>query len=249
VSKAKACALGVMFASASLTMAQPVSGQSDPLAQGQQLYDENCAACHQPDGTGTPPTFPALAGNANLEDIDLIVTNIYHGKGNMPPFPALSAEQIAALATYLRSSWGNTFGEVAAEEVASILSGLETAGDQTSIWDGVYTAEQAERGAAAYISCTRCHGRRLNGAPDDPDQKSTPPLARAAFLREWDGKSLAVLFGYTRATMPLNNPASLSDQQYIDIIAYMLSINEAPAGDAELAPDPAGLGRIMIEDR
>jgi len=58
-----------------------------------------------------------------------------------------------------------------------------------------------------------------------------------------------VLFGYTRATMPQNNPASLSDQQYIDIIAYMLSVNEAPAGDTELAPDPADLGRIVIESR
>lgn len=249
MSKVAVGALGAMFVSAFLTSVPPVSAQSDLLAQGQQLYEENCAACHQPDGTGTPPTFPALAGNANLEDIDLIVTNIYHGKGNMPPFPALSAEQIAALATYLRGSWGNSFGEVATEEVAGILSGLEAAGDQMSIWDGVYTVEQAERGETAYIACGRCHGRRLNGAPDDPDQKSTPPLARAAFLREWDGKSLAVLYGYTRATMPLNNPASLSDQQYIDIIAYMLSINEAPAGDAELAPDPAGLGRIMIEDR
>lgn len=248
MSRTTACAFGALLA-ASLTMAQPISGQSELLAQGQQLFEDNCAACHQPDGTGMPPTFPALAGNSNLENVETIVTNIYQGQGNMPPFPDLSAEEIAALATYLRNSLGNSFGEVTTEEVTAILGGLEAAGDQTSIWDGVYTQEQAERGAIAYAACTRCHGRRLNGAPDDPDQKSTPPLARAAFLREWDGKSLAVLFGYTRATMPLNNPASLTDQQYVDIIAYMLSINEAQAGDTELAPDPAGLGRIVIEER
>lgn len=248
MTKAIACAVAAMLA-ASLATTQSISGQSELLAQGQQLYEDNCAACHQPDGTGTPPTFPALAGNLNVENIEHIVTNIRLGKGNMPPFPDLTAEEIAALATYLRSSWGNSFGAVTTEEVAVILGGLEAAGELTSIWDGVYTQEQAERGAAAYAACTRCHGRRLNGAPDDPDQKSTPPLARAAFLREWDGKSLAVLFSYTRATMPLNNPASLSDQQYVDIIAYMLSINEAQAGDTELAPDPASLGSILIEER
>jgi hypothetical protein len=90
------------------------------------------------------------------------------------------------------------------------------------------------------------HGRRLNGAPDDNDMKSTPPLARSPFLREWDGKSLATLFEYTRATMPQNNPGYMDDQNYIDIIAHMLSMSNMPAGAQELPPDPQALAQIVI---
>ena len=55
----------------------------------------------------------------------------------------------------------------------------------TSVWEGVFTEAQANRGQAVYDgACGLCHGRRLNGAPDDPDMRSTPPLARAKFLRE-----------------------------------------------------------------
>jgi mono/diheme cytochrome c family protein len=247
--KAAVCAVGALLISTALAAAQPAPGQSDQMAQGEQLFEQNCAACHQSDGTGIPPTFPPLAGNENLKDLDLIVGNIHEGEGAMPPFPNLTAEEIAAVATYIRNSWDNAFGEVTTEEVAAILGEVDGAGDQASIWDGVFTEEQVARGEEAYASCTRCHGRRLNGAADDPDMKSTPPLARAAFLRDWDGQSLAALFELTRATMPQDNPGSLSDQQYIDVIAYMLSVSGAPAGDAELPPDPAALGSIVIEPR
>ena len=73
--------------------------------------------------------------------------------------------------------------------------------------------------------------------------RSTPPLARARFLREWEDRSLATLFAYTRQTMPEDNPGSLTDQEFADIIAYMLSVNRMPAGDNELPPEPRGLAR------
>ena len=241
--------LGTLLVSAAFGVTQPTLAQSDLRAQGEQLFEQNCEVCHQPDGSGTPPTFPALAGNQNLSDLAHIVENVHQGRGNMPPFPILTAEQTAALATYVRNTWGNAFGEVTTDEVVGILAELESAGDRASIWDGVFTAEQAARGELAYGTCTRCHGRRLTGAADDPDMKSAPPLARASFLRNWGGRTLATLFEYTRATMPQNNPGSLSDQEYIDIIAYMLSVSQAPAGDAELPLDPVSLGFIVIEKR
>src|SRR6185436_12763694 len=72
-----------------------------------------------------------------------------------------------------------------------------------SIWDGVYTAEQARRGQLAYTGpCDRCHGYKLDGAPDDPDMLPAPPVAGPKFLRKWDGRTLAALFDYVRATMP-----------------------------------------------
>ncbi len=219
----------------------------DQFEQGKQLYELQCAVCHQDDGSGIPPNFPALNTNPNLEALDLIVRNVHQGEGDMPPFPDLDAEQISQVASYIRNAWSNQFGAAPVEEVVALLEGLEAAAPRVSVWDGVYTEEQAARGASAYSgTCSTCHGRRLNGAPDDPDMRSTPPLARATFLREWDGSTVAALFQYTRTTMPLNNPGYMSDQRYLDIIAHMFSVSGMPAGETELMPD-APLASIVIE--
>ena len=118
-----------------------------------------------------------------------------------------------------------------------------------TIWDGVYTEAQADRGKLAYKACTKCHGSRLNGAPDDPDRNATPPLARSPFLRDWTGRNIQSLFAFTKMTMPQNNPGYLPDQDYVDIIAYMLSMSDAPAGEEELPLDPDALTAITIEPK
>jgi quinoprotein glucose dehydrogenase len=118
--------------------------------------------------------------------------------------------------------------------------------EERSIWSGVFTAEQAERGKAFHLGvCAKCHGDRGDGA-GEPDQPQAPAIARASFLRKWDGQSLATLFEYIRGTMPPDNPASRSDQQYIDALAYMLAMTNVPPGDSELPPDPAVLDYIMV---
>lgn len=77
---------------------------------------------------------------------------------------------------------------------------------------------------------------------------SGPPLAGTAFLRAWEGRTLAALFEYTRTTMPVRNPGQLSDQQYIDVIAYMLNNGDAPSGTDKLMPDIEILSDIVIEN-
>jgi mono/diheme cytochrome c family protein len=122
-----------------------------------------------------------------------------------------------------------------------------TAGETLSIRDGVFTAEQVRRGQAAYTGpCDRCHGFKLDGAPDDPDMLPAPPVAGPKFLRKWNGRTLAALFEYTRATMPANNPGYLSDAEVVDIVAYMLSVSGMPAGDATLEPELEALASIVI---
>jgi len=221
--------------------------------QGQQLYQVNCALCHQDSGVGDPPTFPALSGNDRLGDAVRMVRTIHQGGRRMPPFPGLNAEEISAVASYIRSAWANVFSGVTAEEVATVLEGLEVhggpegSGPIASVWDGVFSEAQATRGEAVYEgACGLCHGYRLNGAPDDPDMRSTPPLARARFLRVWEGRSLATLFEYSRATMPEDNPSSLTEQEYVDVIAYMLSVGGMPVGNDELQLDPRSLARVVI---
>lgn len=134
-----------------------------------------------------------------------------------------------------------------------VAAGVATgAGAQTtaSIWDGVFTVEQAQRGQSAYTGpCDRCHGYKLDGASDDPDMLPAPPAAGRKFLRAWDGRSLAALFEYTQRTMPANNPGFLTTQELVDVIAYMLLASGVPAGDTELGAAPRDLARIVIERR
>ena len=126
----------------------------------------------------------------------------------------------------------------------------DATGPVASIWDGVFTDAQAKRGQAAYTGpCDRCHGYKLDGASDDPDMLPTPPVAGPKFLRDWDGRSVAELIEYTRATMPENNPGFLSDQEFVDVIAYMRSVGGAPAGAEELRPDPRSLAGLVISPR
>jgi mono/diheme cytochrome c family protein len=121
--------------------------------------------------------------------------------------------------------------------------------DGVSVWSGVFNAEQVGRGKGVYDSvCARCHGLRANGA-GDPEMPPAPAVARSSFLAKWDGQSVAALFEYVRNLMPTDNPASLSDQQYIDAVAYMLSLSTIPAGAGELSPDVAGLEGIFIEPK
>ena len=241
--------LGPTLLIATVAVAQPVV-DSVVFGQGQQLYQDHCALCHQDTGTGNLPTFPALSGNDQLGNPGRIISTIRQGTGTMPPFPDLTATEISAVATYISNAWANGFGGVTTADATAVLGGLEADGSLASVWDGVFTEIQAERGRAAYRgACGLCHGRRLNGAPDDPDMPSTPPLARARFLRNWDGRSLATLFEYTRATMPEGNPGSLTDEEYVDVIAYMLSVGGMPAGEAGLRPDPGRLARVVIEEQ
>jgi mono/diheme cytochrome c family protein len=145
-----------------------------------------------------------------------------------------------------RRRWAPRALVVAASVV--FAAGAQTTSHETaSIWDGVFTIEQARRGLVAYTGpCDRCHGYRLDGASDDPDMLPTPPVAGPKFLRVWEGRSLAALFEYTRATMPANNPGFLTAQEVVDVIAYMLLVSDVPAGDVELGPEPRNLARITI---
>ena len=228
----------------------PPAGAQQGSEEGQQLYEQNCALCHQDSGAGDAATFPALRGNDQLGNLERIVRTIHMGRRRMPPFPALTAEEISSLANYVRNAWTNDFGRVSTEEVAAVLEVLgepEVSGPMAAVWDGVFTEAQATRGQEAYTgACAICHGRRLNGAPEDPDMRSTPPLARARFLRIWEGRSLATLFEYTRATMPEDNPSSLTEQEYVDVIAYMLAVGGMPVGDDELQADSRSLSRVVI---
>ena len=89
--------LGSTFLVAAVAVAQPVV-DSVVFEQGQQVYQDHCALCHQDSGTGKPPTFPALSGNDQLGNPGQVVSTIRRGVGTMPPFPDLSVAEISAVA-------------------------------------------------------------------------------------------------------------------------------------------------------
>jgi mono/diheme cytochrome c family protein len=216
--------------------------------QGRQLYDANCVACHQAGGLGTPPSIPALAGNNNLKDLQAVVRTIRLGRGPMLAFPQLTATEIAAVTTYVRNAWGNKFGSASADQVTAMLAGLpKTDGAKVSVWSGVYTAAQNERGEELYAgACAQCHGLQLNGA-GQPDQPPSPAIARATFLRKWAGQTVAALFVYIHTKMPPEYPGTLTEQQSIDAIAHMFAVSKIPAGAKELPTDRKALENIVIE--
>ena len=111
-----------------------------------------------------------------------------------------------------------------------------------SIWDGVYTEEQAKRGSALYSeNCASCHGSELTGG------EMAPPLSGGEFMAGWDGLTIGDLFERIRISMPQNSPGSLSGQQNSDILAFMFSANKFPAGSADLPKDAGILKTIKFE--
>jgi mono/diheme cytochrome c family protein len=111
-----------------------------------------------------------------------------------------------------------------------------------SVWDGVYTEEQAQRGEPLYHdSCSACHGDTLKGSGE------TPALAGSAFLANWSGLPLGDLFERIRRTMPQDKPGRVTRQQKADILAYLLRFNKFPAGKTELPHQTEFLNEIRFE--
>ena len=108
---------------------------------------------------------------------------------------------------------------------------------------GLYSEAQAGRGESLYQQyCSACHGARLQGNP-------AAPLTGGAFRGRWeDGKhTLDDLYYIIRSLMPNNAPGSLSKAQYADVVAYILKINNYPAGEAELIPKAAAMKAVILQ--
>lgn len=96
-------------------------GKDELMKKGESVYAANCAACHQASGAGLPPNFPSLHGDKVTNGpAEAHIEQILKGKNLMPPFAHLSDEEIAAVATYERTSWGNKGSVVQPSQVAAL---------------------------------------------------------------------------------------------------------------------------------
>lgn len=97
-----------------------------------------------------------------------------------------------------------------------------------SVWDGIYTDEQADRGAGVYAAhCAMCHG-------------PTP------FIEQFDNQPLSELFNFIRTMMPEGSPGSLSGAQYSDSLAYILREKGFPTGESELPTVSRSMTDILL---
>jgi len=102
-----------------------------------------------------------------------------------------------------------------------------------STLEGVYSREQALRGADLYLGyCRSCH------TPESHNSET--------FIATWTGKPLAELFEYIRERMPKNDPGILTRQEVADVVAYVLRLNGLPQGTDELPADSTSLARIRF---
>ena len=118
------------------------------------------------------------------------------------------------------------------------------ADESRTVWDGVFTAEQAARGQKAYeAECVRCHGKTLGGIDD------APALVDENFRKGWMGKTVGRLVDVTRRTMPPETAGTMTRQLTVDLVAFLLSSNGFPAGKTELETNATTLRQIAIEPK
>jgi hypothetical protein len=120
---------------------------------------------------------------------------------------------------------------------ASAMAGAQdsTAAAERPVTGGVFTEAQAVRGEGTYrTSCQSCHAKS--------------EYTGDKFKVAWVSKTAFDVFDVIRSQMPEDNPGSLERQEYIDVVAYIFSLNAYPAGTAELPSDDDGLKKVRIDN-
>ena len=128
------------------------------------------------------------------------------------------------------------FAVLVAVAAVSHSAGAQSAGPHAtrSTSAGVYTDEQASRGRDLYaMQCKSCH---------------TPAShTGVVFANSWDRRPLSDLYQFIVTRMPKNEPGSLQPDEYADVLAYLLKLNELPSGSEPLPADSVALKKIRIE--
>jgi mono/diheme cytochrome c family protein len=124
--------------------------------------------------------------------------------------------------------WNRTAAVVVGLAFGGLLCTL-TAQDQRTVWDGVYTDAQANRGAVLFDKeCAQCHG------PSGEGGGMAPALVGSGFASNYDGQTVADLFDRNRTTMPVGKEGQLGGAQNADVTAFILQFNKFPSGVTEL---------------
>jgi S-disulfanyl-L-cysteine oxidoreductase SoxD len=129
---------------------------------------------------------------------------------------------------------------------ASLGARQATAGNGRSVWDGAFTAAQADRGRTLFnANCAECHGTNLEGGEGKP-------LSGETFWNDWREQTVGDLLTYVSKNMPFSEDGSLAGtlapSTYVDIVAHILRVNELPAGTQELTQASSAGVKIVAKD-
>jgi mono/diheme cytochrome c family protein len=106
-----------------------------------------------------------------------------------------------------------------------------------------YTADQAQRGEHVVSGhCVECHGDLLQGTEG-------PALKGAPFMKWLTGRSIGAAFTKIQETMPLDAEDTVTDDEKLDALAYLLQVNGVPEGESELPADVEALNNMRVPPR
>jgi S-disulfanyl-L-cysteine oxidoreductase SoxD len=138
----------------------------------------------------------------------------------------VGAAATAATATPSRASVGSVARSVNASAPVARPMGVHDS-------VGLYSEAQAQRGLEVFTAvCSECH--------------EVEDLTNADFRANWDGTTLYELFDNIRTTMPDENPGTLTQQQYIDVTAYVLQLNKLPSGPDDFTGDSTAASAVRL---
>jgi mono/diheme cytochrome c family protein len=128
-----------------------------------------------------------------------------------------------------------SIGLIAAAGLPVSAQDSAAAAAERKVTSGVFSAKQAERGEASYrTSCQSCHAKT--------------EYTGDKFKVAWVSKTAFDVFNQIRTEMPEDNPGSLERQQYVDLVAYIFSLNAYPAGETDLPGDDDELKKVRIDN-
>jgi mono/diheme cytochrome c family protein len=130
---------------------------------------------------------------------------------------------------------------IASAALAAVVTTAPLGAQGKTTNDGVFTEAQVKKGSEVYQQqCASCHDALLTGSG------TAPALAGTDFSANWKDETVGSLFERIRATMPADNPGSLSRTQAAEMVAFILNFNKFPTGQTELATDFEALKAIKI---
>jgi mono/diheme cytochrome c family protein len=256
---AASVAMAIGCAAVAARAASPLPQQADPpkriwegvftaeqAARGKSGFEISCSRCHNEALAGSE-RGPALKGSTFLShwENDTLGGLFVKIRDTMPQndVGTISESIKIDILAYVLQQNGFPAGSSALAPQPAALDDIRVS--RRDVWDGVFTAAQAERGqkVAQQGRCTGCHGPELAGS------ERAPALKGDAFLANWEDGSVNRLFVKIRDTMPPSNSEQVAAAEKLDVLAYVLRVNGFPAGASDLRLDADMLDAIQIARR
>ena len=223
-----------------LAFYQPKSGAAAMAAHGRTVYETVCGLCHGNDGLGKPNQAPPLAGSewvakdaASLARVPLaglngpIQVGGHEWNLSMAPMGAGSSDaDLAAVLSYIRTSWGNNSGAVSADEVNAARAAVS--GNAPSA-EELAKMTPVERGHAVFrkYGCFQCHGQDGKGGVSNFNAKTAEQVPSLIYVADGYTKAeLTAFISRGERNIPRKNPAGPEPPHFMPKWGPIISTNE-----------------------